>query len=88
MTRSCDLALLGRGRLRRTGSARPTSPGDLGQGTPAPFTFHGHRLASLYRADRTPRNPFIFLKIRTAEASVAGAAMAYLVKDEKGGVRA
>jgi hypothetical protein len=28
-----------------------------------PFTFHGHRLSSLYRKVRSPHNPFIFLKI-------------------------
>ncbi|MEC3860231.1 hypothetical protein VK792_02960 [Mesobacterium sp. TK19101] len=54
-----------------------------------PFTFHGHRLSSLYREKRRQLKPFIFLKILKKLSVVASAAIEYLEKDEsRMGVRA
>lgn len=75
-----------------------TAQGDLGARIPpgpsrrlskvaGPFTFHGHRLASLYREDKKPLIPFIFPKIRKKPRSISGGAFAYLEKDEGQGVR-
>jgi hypothetical protein len=57
----------------------------LGKDAGAPFTFHGHRLASLFREALLPGLPFIFPKIRKILSFVAGGAIAYLEKDERAG---
>ena len=68
------------------GAKCPTAlPCGLGKDAGAPFTFHGHRLSSLYRGSWLAGLPFIFLKIRKILSSVAGEAIAYLEKDERAG---
>ena len=58
------------------------------RGAPAPveergtFTVHGHRLSSLYRPPMKRDNPFIFLKILTAQALPRAQRIEYLGKDE------
>lgn len=60
----------------------PAAPCGSGPDTGSVFTFHGHRLASLYRTAMMPGMSFIFPKIRKIPTPVAGGAIAYLEKDE------
>ena len=50
-----------------------------------PFTFHGHRLSSLYRGLKSPDNPFIFLKILKGRPVWRAVRFEYLWKDERQG---
>jgi hypothetical protein len=69
---------------RASGALGPAKPAlALGRDKGTSFTFHGHRLSSLYRPGITPRNPFIFPKIlKKLRVSQAGA-FEYLEKDER-----
>jgi len=65
-------------------SAR-TGPSRLCNKVAGPFTFHGHRLSSLYRGDRRLQIPFIFLKILKLRRTGLAARIEYLWKDERQG---
>ena len=45
----------------------PAPPRGLYEDAGSPFTFHGHRLSSLYRGASVQHIPFIFLKILPAQ---------------------
>jgi hypothetical protein len=73
---------------RALGTRSPAGPAlalDRDRGTS--FTFHGHRLSSLYRADMGPPIPFIFPKILKKLCPWASIALEYLGKDERQGAR-
>lgn len=72
---------------RTTGMTRRPAPARTAcQVAGGPFTFGGHRLASLYRPDRKTPNPFIFAKIRMLRLPLA-LRHAYLDKTEGGRLR-
>ena len=65
------------------GARIPSGPSRLFSKAAGPFTFHGHRLSSLYRDFKRSHNPFIFPKILITLSSMAFEAFEYLKKDER-----
>ncbi len=71
--------------LRTEGALGPETPAfALGRDKGTSFTFHGHRLSSLYRVPSVPRMSFIFLKILKKIRRAPGEGrFEYLQKDER-----